>query len=182
MQGRGCLVHSTISFGHENSGQLTGFGRETGNIPPSGGILWAQVPTIEGSEDGGDRQAGSGRERGHPRLRQLLMHLRGKRHQSKKPIIQPRGLRTGRSVDIQPDNHGCLGKHGCQLWVRCGGGDNTRGVELCRTFILRGRKPIPDAAIDILSSDGAPNEMLAIPWDEPAKSPGNRMGRSLREE
>ncbi len=42
--------------------------------------------------------------------------------------------------------------------------------------------PSPDAAIDILSTDGAPNEMLGAPWDGPAKSPGNRTGRSLREE
>ncbi len=34
--------------------------------------------------------------------------------------------------------------------------------------------PSPDAAIDILSTDGAPNEMLGAPWDRPAKSPGNR--------
>ncbi len=42
--------------------------------------------------------------------------------------------------------------------------------------------PSPDAAIDILSSGGTPNEMLAAPWDEPAKSTGNRTGRLLREE
>ncbi len=42
--------------------------------------------------------------------------------------------------------------------------------------------PSPDAAIDILSTDGAPNEMLGAPWDGPAKSPGNRMGCSLHEE
>ncbi len=40
----------------------------------------------------------------------------------------------------------------------------------------------PDAAIDILSTDGAPNEMLGAPWDGPAKSPGHRTGCSLREE
>ncbi len=40
--------------------------------------------------------------------------------------------------------------------------------------------PSPDAAIDILSTDGAPNEMLGAPWDRPAKSPGNRTGCSLR--
>ncbi len=42
--------------------------------------------------------------------------------------------------------------------------------------------PSPDAAIDILSSGGAPNDMLAIPWEEPAKSPRSRTGRSLCEE
>ncbi len=42
--------------------------------------------------------------------------------------------------------------------------------------------PSPDAAIDILSTDGAPNEMLGAPWDGPVKSSGNRTGCSLREE
>ncbi len=42
--------------------------------------------------------------------------------------------------------------------------------------------PSPEAAIDILSTDGAPNEMLGAPWDGPAKSPGNRTECSLREE
>ncbi len=81
------------------------------------------------------------------------MHLREERHRgrarlwaaprSEKPIVQPWGLGTGRSVDLQPDAHGCPGKHGRQLWVRCGGGDNTRGGQPHRTFILRGREPIP---------------------------------------
>ncbi len=157
VQGRGYLARSTI----------TGFGRETRTVPPSGGVSWAQVhhdrslhypvspgsPAIEGSEDGGDGRAASGRERGHPRLRQLLMHLREKRHQSRawlwgtprseKPINQRRGFGTGRSVDLQPDTHSCPDKHGRQLWVWCGGGDNTRGGQPHHTFIIRGRKPIP---------------------------------------
>ncbi len=81
MQGRGCLARSTISFGRESGCQLTGFGQETRTVPPSGGVSWAQVhhdrslhlgnarvppgsPAIEGSEDGGDGRAASGRERG----------------------------------------------------------------------------------------------------------------------
>ncbi len=43
MQGRGGLVHSTVSFGGEMRCQLIGFGWETRMIPPSGGILRAQV-------------------------------------------------------------------------------------------------------------------------------------------
>ncbi len=35
--------------------------------------------------------------------------------------------------------------------------------------------PSRDAAIDILSSDGAPNKMLGVPWDEPVKSPRSRV-------
>ncbi len=46
-------------------------------------------------------------------------------------------------VDLQADTHGCPGKHGRQLRVRCGGGDNTRGGQPHRTFILGGREPIP---------------------------------------
>ncbi len=98
MQGGGCLARSTISFGRESGCQLTGLGRET--VPPSGGVSWAQVhrdhslhlgnarvppgsPAVEGSEDGGGGQADSGRERGHPRIRQLLMHLREERHRGR---------------------------------------------------------------------------------------------------
>ncbi len=44
------------------------------------------------------------------------------------------------------------------------------------------KDPSPDVAIDILSSDGTPNEMLGVLWNEPAKSPGNRTGHSLCEE
>ncbi len=60
VQGRGC----------ESGCQLTGFGRETRTVPPSGDVSWAQVhrdrslhlgnarvppgsPAVEGSEDGG---------------------------------------------------------------------------------------------------------------------------------
>ncbi len=127
-----------------------GLGRSSGGwsrtVPLSGGVSWAQVhrdrtlhlgnarvppghSAVEGSEDGGGGRAASGRERGHPRLFQLLMYLREERHRgrarlwaaprSEKSIVQPRGLGTGRSVDLQPDAHGCLGKHGRQLWVRC---------------------------------------------------------------
>ncbi len=166
MQDGGCLARSAISFGRC---QLTGLGRETRTVPLSGGVSWAQVhrdrslhqgnarippghSAIEGSEDGGGGRGASGCERVHPRLRQILMHLREERHRlvsrsgaglttaprSEKPIVQPRG-----SVDLQPDNHGCPGKHGRQLWVRCGGGDNTRGGQPHRTFILRGSVPIP---------------------------------------
>ncbi len=81
MQRRGGLARSTVSFGRESGRQFTGFGRETRTIPPSGGVLQAQVhrnrtlhlgnvnvppsrPAIEGSEDGGGRRAASGRKKG----------------------------------------------------------------------------------------------------------------------
>ncbi len=96
VQGGGCLARSTVSFGRE----LTGLGRETRTVPPSGGVSWAQVhrdralhlgnarvppghSAVEGSEDGGGGRAASGRERGHPRTRQLLMHLREERHRGR---------------------------------------------------------------------------------------------------
>ncbi len=80
---------------------LTGFGWEMRTIPPNGGVSWAQEhrdcslhlgnahvppgsPAVGGSEDRGDGRATSGRERGHPRLRQLLMHLREERHRSRR--------------------------------------------------------------------------------------------------
>ncbi len=43
VQGGGCLARSTVSFGRESGGQLTGLGRETRMVPPSGGVSWAQV-------------------------------------------------------------------------------------------------------------------------------------------
>ncbi len=116
----------------------------------------ARIPpdhsTVEGSEDGGGGRAASGCERGHPQTRQLLMHLREERHRGRARLFCPaprnqsssrEGSGLGGLVDLQPDAHGCPGKHGRQLWVRCGGGDNTRGGQLHRTFILRGREPIP---------------------------------------
>ncbi len=42
--------------------------------------------------------------------------------------------------------------------------------------------PSPDAVIDTLSTDGAPNEMLGAPLYGPVKSPGNQTGYSLRKE
>ncbi len=104
MQGRGCLAHSSISFGRESSRQLTGFGWDTRKIPPSAGVSRAPVhcdhslhlgnacippgsPAMEGSEDGGGRRAASGRERGHPRLCQLLMHLREKKAPEQNTVV-----------------------------------------------------------------------------------------------
>ncbi len=100
MQGGGCLARSAISFGRESGCQRTGLGRETRTVPPSGGVPWAQVhrdrslhlgnarvspghSAVEGSEDGGGGRGASGLEKGHPRPRQLLMHLRKERHRGR---------------------------------------------------------------------------------------------------
>lgn len=72
------MAHRTAALAVSHH-QLTGFGWDTRMIPPSCGILWAQVhrnrtlhlgnvnvppchPAIEGSEDGGGRQAAFGRK------------------------------------------------------------------------------------------------------------------------
>ncbi len=81
MQRRGGLARSTVSFGRESGRQFTGFGQETRTIPPSGGVLQAQVhcnrtlhlgnvnvpnsrTAIEGSKDGGGRRAAYGLKKG----------------------------------------------------------------------------------------------------------------------
>ncbi len=100
VQGGGCLARSAISFGRERGCQLTGLGWETRTVPPSGGVSWAQVhrdrslhlgnarvppghSAVEGSEDGRGGRVASGHVSGHPRLCQLLMHLREERHRGR---------------------------------------------------------------------------------------------------
>ncbi len=169
MQRRGGLARRTVSFGRESGRQFTGFGRETRTIPPSGGVLQAQVhcnrtlhlgnvnvprsrPANEGSEDGGGRRAASGRKKGPSTTSSAPRALPGRKNQGRawsrataraeEPIISPRGLGTRRCARLQPRSRGGPGKHGRQLWVRFGGGRDTRGVQLRRIFILRGRLPI----------------------------------------
>ncbi len=50
-------------------------------------------------------------------------------------LISPRGLGTGRFARLQPDARSGPGKHGRQLWVRFGGGRNTRGRQPRQIFI-----------------------------------------------
>ncbi len=160
MQGGGCLARSTVSFGRESGCKLTGLGRETRTVPPSGGVSWAQVhrdrslhlgnarvppghSAVEGSEDRGGGRAGPSTNSSAPHAPP------GRKAPGQGAVVRarpaPRNQSSNRegSVDLQPDAHGCPGKHGRQLWVRCGGGDNTRGGQPHRTFILRGREPIP---------------------------------------
>ncbi len=135
-----CLVnlqdsHGVQGRGHEGGCQLTGFGREMRTVPPSGGVSQAQVhrdrslhlgnarvppgsPAVESSEDGGDGRAASGRERGHPRLRQLLMHLRKK------------GTGAECGFELRPDIHGCPVKH-CRQHGRNGILKKTRSSVIC---------------------------------------------------
>ncbi len=123
------------------------------------------TPPSRVREDGGGGTSGLWPWKGPSTNCQLLMHLRerkapgqlgGPPPRKKNPIVQPRGLGTGRSIDLQADAHVCQG----QAWpsalgpVRRGGGDNPRGGQPHCTFILEDVNPSPDAAIDILSTDG----------------------------
>ncbi len=117
----------------------------------------ARVPpghsAVEGSEDGGGGRAASGRERAiHDFISSSCTSGKKGTGAGRGCELRPaprnqssrrEGLGLGGLVDLQPDAHGCPGKHGHQLWVRCGGGDNTRGGQPHRTFILRGCEPIP---------------------------------------
>ncbi len=64
-------------------------------------------------------------------------------------------LGTGWSVDLQPDTHGCPGKHGSGAVVATTPEGGSPTVPSSSEDI----RPSPDAAIDILSSDGALNEI-----------------------
>ncbi len=149
----------------ESGCQLKGFGRQTRTVPPSGGILWAQVhrdrslhlgnarvppghSAVEGSEDGGGRRAASGRERGRPRLRQLLMHLREERHWGQSAVVSRAPLReTNRPAARARDWADCwpparYSRLPGQAWPSAPGPvrrwrQHPRG-QPHRTFILRG--------------------------------------------
>ncbi len=209
VQGGGCLARSAISFGRKSGCQLTGLGRETRTVPPSGGVPWAQVhrdrslhlgnarvppghSAVEGSEDGGGGRGASDRERGHPRSRQLLMHLR-KESTGAGRGCEPRPAPRNQSSSREGSGLGglltsspMLTAPRASMAVSSGSGaavaTTPEGGSPTAPSSSEDVSPSPDAAIDILSADGAPNEMLGAPWDRPAKSPGNRTGCSLREE
>ncbi len=209
MQGRGCLAHSTISFGCESSRQLTGFGRETRTIPPSGGVSRAQVHR--------DRSLHLGNARvppGSPPSRvvrteetdERLLAVKGAIHDfvSSSCTSGKKGTGVGRGCEPRPaprnqsSNREGSGLGGlltsspmlaaarASMAVSSGSGaavaTTPEGGSPTAPSSSEDVSPSPDAAIDILSSGGAPNDMLAIPWEEPAKSPGSRTGHSLREE
>ncbi len=140
-------------------GQLTGFGRETRTVSPSGGVSWAEVHAITLSTWGMPAYplaAPPSRVVRKEETDEQLLAVKGAIHDfvsssctsGKKGTGAERSCETPPSLrnqlsSIQLDTHGCPGKHGRQLWVGCGGGDNTRGGHSHRTFILRGCKPIP---------------------------------------
>ncbi len=103
-------------------------------------------------------------KRGRPQLHQLLVHFREERNQGRawsrataraeEPIISPRGLGTRRCARLQPRSRGGPGKHGRQLWVRFGGGRDTRGVQLPNLHPQRtiAHPPMPRSTSDPLSA------------------------------
>ncbi len=111
----------------------------------------------------------SGRERGHPRLRQLLMHPAPRSQSSSCESSGLGGLLTSSPM---------LTAARASMAVSSGSGaavaTTPEGGSPTAPSSSKDVSPSPDAAIVILSTDDAPNEMLGAPWDRPAKSPGNR--------
>ncbi len=209
MQGGGWLARSAISFGRESGCQLTGLGRETRTVPPSGGVPWAQVHR--------DRSLHLGNARvppGHSASRVVRME-----EADEGLLAVKRAIHDLISSSCTSGKKGTGAGHGCEprpaprnqsssregsglgglltsspmlkaarasMAVSSGSGaavaTTPEGGSPTAPSFSEDVSPSPDAAIDILSVDGAPNEMLGAPWDRPAKSPGNRMGCSLREE
>ncbi len=194
MQGGGCLARSTVSFGRKSGCQFTGLGQKTRTVPPSGGVSWAQVATppsrVVRMEEADERllavkgaihdfvsssctsgKKGTGVERGcEPRS--------APRNQS--------SCREGSGLGGLLTSSPILMAARASMAVSSGSGaamaTTPEGGSPTAPSSSEDVNPSPDAAIDILSTDGAPNEMLCAPWDGPAKSPRNRTGCSLREE
>ncbi len=176
MQCRGGLGRSTVSFDRESGRQLTGFGRETRTIPPSGGVLQAQVhrnrtlhrgnvnvppsrPAIESSEDGGGRRAASGRKKGPSTTSSAPRALPGRKEPGQGVVASHGPCRGANHLATRARDwkvctpparsRGGTGKHGRQLWVRFGGGRDPRGGSPAESSSSEDDCPSPDAAIDI---------------------------------
>ncbi len=166
VQGRGCLARSTISCGHESGRQLTGFGQETRTFPPSGGISWAQVhrdrslhlgnarippgsPAIEGSEDRGKRTSGIWPWKGPSTTSSSCTSGKkgtGAEHGCE-PHLTPRNQsssREGSGLGGLLTSSPILKAARASMAISSGSGAAVATTpEPRRTFILRGRKPIP---------------------------------------
>ncbi len=198
MQGRGCLTRSTISFGCQSSRQLTGFGRETRTVPPSGGVSRAQVHR--------DRSLHLGRVVRTEEADEWLLAVKGAIHDfvSSSCTSGKKGTGVGHGCEPRPAPRnqssnregsglgGLLTSSPMLAAARASMAVSSKSDAAEATTPEGGSptapsssedvSPSPDAAIVILSSGGAPNDMLAIPWEEPAKSPRSRTGPSLCEE
>ncbi len=127
----------------------------------------AHVPpgstAIKDSEDGGDRRVAPGRERGRQRLRQLLMHLREKRHRSESlPALRNQSSsREGSGLGSLLTSSPILMAARASMAVNSGSGTavatTTEGGSTTEPSSSEDVSPSPDVAIDILSTDGAPN-------------------------
>ncbi len=165
MQGGSGFSTSCVSLARQRGRELTHLGGETRITSPRGSGLGTQlhrhrplhwgelhVPlsrsAIEGSEGGRRTRPASGRKRCHPRFSHFLMHFRKERYwggtlrtstgHPKKPIVQPRGLRTWWRVPLKPDARGSPGKHSSHLWVGLGQRCHTRRGQCSRIFIPGG--------------------------------------------
>ncbi len=169
MQRRGGLARSTVSLGRESGRSLQALDGRRGQFLQVAAFCrhkctatalstWgmstypvAALPSRVARMEEADEPL-LAVKRGRPPLHQLLVHFREERNRGRawsrataraeEPIISPRGLGTRRCARLQPRSRGGPGKHGRQLWVWFGGGRDTRGVQLRRIFILRGRLPI----------------------------------------
>ncbi len=143
MQDGGCLARSTISFGRESGCQLTGLERETRTIPPSGGVSWAQV------------------HRDHS------LHLG---NASSSCTSGKKGTGAGRGCEPRPaPRNQSSSREGSGLGGLLTSSPMLTAVRAALGPVRRWRQhprgaapphlhfPSPDAAIDILSTDGAPN-------------------------
>ncbi len=209
MQGGGCLARSTVSFGHESGCSLQALDGRRGRFlqvaafrghkctattlsiwgmpayplatPPSRVVRMEEADerllAVKGaihdfvSSSCTSGKKGTGVERGcEPRL--------APRNQSS----SREGLGLGGLLTSSP----ILTPVWASMGVSSGSGaavaTTPEGGSPTAPSSSEDVNPSSDAAIDILSTDGAPNEMLGAPWDGPAKSPGNRTGCLLREE
>ncbi len=181
MQGGGCLARSIVSFGRESGCQLTGLGRETQTVPPSGGVSWAQVHR--------DRSLHLGNARvppGHSAIegseeKPRLLAVKGAIHElvSSSCTSGKKGTGAGRGCEPRPTprdqsssregsglgglltSSPMLTAARASMAVSSGSGaavaTTPEGGSPTAHSSSEDVNPSPDAAIDILSTDGAPN-------------------------
>ncbi len=108
-------------------------------------------PAFKGNEDGGDRQEASGCERVHPRLLQLLMHLREKRHRSRARLKWNAGPPVERTSEITREPDGTLAAWG----VRGPWGCTRQRSSYCYPQISQGASRWFSARARETSADGS---------------------------
>ncbi len=199
VQGRGCLARSTVSFDHESSRQLTGFGRETLTVPPNGGVLSAQVHRHRSLHLGNARvplAAPPSRVVRTKETDELLLAVNGAIHDfvSSSCTSRKKGTGAERGCDPRPaprNQSSCREGSGlgglltsspiltaarASMAISSGSGavvaTTPEGGSPIAPSSSEDVSPFPDAVIDILSSDGAPNEMLGARGTDQRNHPG----------